>query len=369
MKFAFIIHPIDPKADVARKYPLLSHMPVSWIDFFSRYFPPLCLSHIQDIESTQGARTEGWLLSCPFTPRSMQHVPLEKAYAKIARTAELGQRLGAEIVGLGAFTSVIGDAGYTLSQRLDVPLTTGNSYTIAVVLETLQAAAQQVGIDIRQATIGILGATGAIGRACTHYAARHTQRIVAIGRDTFKLEQLAQEMVAQGLPTPHTTTEIGALNQANLIIAAASHDGPLIKTEHVNAGTVICDVALPKSVDAAIDATRPDVLVIDGGVVRLPGTPKMGFHFGLGQGLVYACMAETMLLALEGHAQDFTIGRDIRLEQVAMITQLATKHGFHVDGLRFRGQPISQDRIAQVREHIASNTGSFQDLETEEVKA
>ena len=49
---------------------------------------------------------------------------------------KLAQDLGAKVVGLGAFTAVIGDAGITVSNNVDVAVTTGNSYTVATALES-----------------------------------------------------------------------------------------------------------------------------------------------------------------------------------------------------------------------------------------
>jgi hypothetical protein len=50
--FAFIIHPIDPKRDVSRKYPILGkYLSERQIDFFSTFFPPVYISEIEGIES------------------------------------------------------------------------------------------------------------------------------------------------------------------------------------------------------------------------------------------------------------------------------------------------------------------------------
>jgi hypothetical protein len=47
--FAFIIHPIDPKRDVSRKFPLLGRvLNERQIDFFSTFFPPVYISEIDD---------------------------------------------------------------------------------------------------------------------------------------------------------------------------------------------------------------------------------------------------------------------------------------------------------------------------------
>jgi len=50
--FAFIIHPIDPKRDVSRKFPLLGRIfNERIINFGSTFFPPLLLSEVQGITS------------------------------------------------------------------------------------------------------------------------------------------------------------------------------------------------------------------------------------------------------------------------------------------------------------------------------
>ena len=50
--FAFVIHPIDPKKDVSRKFPLLGKMlSPGLIHFFSTFFPPVYLAEIEGISS------------------------------------------------------------------------------------------------------------------------------------------------------------------------------------------------------------------------------------------------------------------------------------------------------------------------------
>lgn len=67
--FAFIIHPIDPKRDVSRKFPLLGKvLSERQIDFFSTYFPPIYISEIEGITSTAtGKEIKGWFIACPYT--------------------------------------------------------------------------------------------------------------------------------------------------------------------------------------------------------------------------------------------------------------------------------------------------------------
>ena len=182
--FAFIIHPIDPKRDVQRKFPTLGKiLPVPAINFLSRFFPPLYISHITGIRSTaMGKEVEGWFVACPFTPQRMMTLPPQVVYRKIIATAKKAQSLGARIVGLGAYTSVVGDAGITIGRCLDIPVTTGDSYTVAVAVEAIKTAAQRMAIDVSTATAAVVGASGAIG-AVSALASAFPARVAAVVRD------------------------------------------------------------------------------------------------------------------------------------------------------------------------------------------
>ena len=72
--------------------------------------------------------------------------------------------------------------------------------------------------------------------------------------------------------------------------------------------------------------SRHQVLVIESGEIELPGEVRMR-NIGLPPGVVYACLAETVVLALEGRYETFTIGRNIEWEKVKEIYRLGLKHG------------------------------------------
>ena len=148
--FAFVIHPLNPKRDVARKYPLLARvLPIPLIYFFSHFWPPVYLSHVTGVRSEAvGKEIEGWLVACPFSTQQILRVPPQMVYGKVVQAGRLAQRLGARILGLGAFTSVVGDGGATIAQRLDIPVTTGHSLTMAVAIEALEKAARSRGIQL-----------------------------------------------------------------------------------------------------------------------------------------------------------------------------------------------------------------------------
>jgi fatty aldehyde-generating acyl-ACP reductase len=343
--FAFMVHPIEPQKDVARKFPLLGKLPTGVIDYFSRFFPPVYLSHIVGIRSEKtGDEIEGWLVACPMTPRRMLAVPTASAYRKIIRTGRMAERLGASILGLGAFTSIVGDAGVTVSQSLSVPVTTGNSLTIAMAVEACLEASKRIGLEPVRCTAAVVGAYGSTGRACAQLLARTIPEMLLVGRRQERLEETAEIIESMGAKaTP--TTDLNIIRKADMVLAATSAVDPIIEPEHLKPGAVVCDVARPRNVSRRVTELRDDVLVIEGGVVEVPGEVDFGFDFGFPPGKAYACMAETMILALEGRFECYTIGKKVSLGRVDEIGRLAHKHGFRLAGFRCFERTLTDDEI------------------------
>ena len=118
-----------------------------------------------------------------------------------------------------------------------------------------------------------------------------------------------------------------------MVLTATSAARPVIQPEHLKHGAVVCDVARPLDVSPRVARERDDVLIIEGGVVDVPGEVDFGFDFGLPPGKAYACMAETMVLALEGRYENYSLGKQVRIKQVREIAQLAHKHGFRLSSI------------------------------------
>jgi fatty aldehyde-generating acyl-ACP reductase len=353
--FAFIIHPVNPKRDVQRKFPLLGKiLPESTINFLSQYFPPVYISHITGITSSAtGKEVEGWFIACPFTPKQMVSLPPETVYKKVIATGKLAQKLGAKILGLGGFTSVVGDAGITVSKHLDIPVTTGDSYTIAIAVEATLIAAQRMNIYPAEATAAVVGATGAIGRVCAPLLTRHVAKMVLIGRKPAALKQVQALVEAQGQAQVQVSTDMRDLQQVDMVLTVTNAIETVIESHHLKSGAVVCDVARPRDVSRQVVEKRDDVLVIEGGMVKVPGPVNFNFNFGFPPGMAYACMAETITLALEGCYKSYTLGKEITLEQVETMATMATQHGFEVSGFRSFELPVTDEQINQIKQNTA----------------
>ncbi len=354
--FGFIFHPISIKEDVSRKWPVVGKvLTEGQINFFSRFFPPVDISFIHGIVSeATGAEAQGWFIACPYTPPTMMRLPVQEVYRKLVACGKNLTEKGAKIVGLGAYTSVVGDAGQTIADRLEVPVTTGDSYTVYIAVEAMREAARVMGINLDEAKVAVVGATGAIGGTCAEMLAHSVPDLVLIGRREDALDDARIRCEGQRA-TVSASTDIKAIYDADLILTVTSATHSVIEPHHLKPGAVICDVARPRDVSKRVLEQRDDVLVIEGGMVEVPGPVDFGFDFGFPSGKSFACMAETIALSLEGRYEDYTIGKHITIGQALEIGEIATRHGFRLSGFRTFEKPVTDAQIERVRQRAQEN--------------
>jgi predicted amino acid dehydrogenase len=141
------------------------------------------------------------------------------------------------------------------------------------------------------------------------------------------------------------------LPEMDMIVTATSGAGKrVLDIMAVKPGCVITDVARPLDLSAEDVAKRPDVLVIESGEIELPGDDVQMRNIGLPPGVAYACLAETIALALEGRYETFTIGRNIEWEKVKEIYKIGLKHGMKLAAIAGVNGVYSDEDIARVRE-------------------
>jgi predicted amino acid dehydrogenase len=295
-------------------------------------------------------------------------LPPPVVYRKVIQTGRYAEKLGARLLGLGAFTSVVGDGGITIAQNLNIPVTTGDSYTIAIAVRAIREAAQMMDTPLDQATVAVIGATGAIGSVSAEMLAPEAEKMLLIGRRREKLAQVAEKVRRSGGKNVSFSDDINLVKQAHLIITVTSALDTIIEPQHLRRGAVVCDVARPRDISWQVAKQRPDVLVIEGGMVQVPGSVDFGFNFGFPPQMAYACMAETMALTLEQRYESFTLGKDIKLSQVLTIDKIAQEHGFKLSGFRSFERAITNTEINKIK--LKQNTHMkafevFQETETE----
>ncbi len=355
-RFAFVIHPLS--AENIFNHPLLKYLrflPKGLVERLIANMRPLYLSRITGVRSqATGQEVEGYLLSLGATPRELMRRKPGFTYRRLIVASRMAQQLGAEIMGLGAFTKVVGDAGMTVAYKSDIAVTSGNSLTVVATLEAAKQAVIKMGAsDLTTGRAVVIGATGSIGAVCSRLIAQAIGDVVLVAPRPEKLIPLKRIIEAE---TPGARVIIATdgsphLPDADLVITTTTAIGQkVIDVLKLKPGCVVCDVARPPDVKEEDARLRPDILVIESGEVLLPGEPDFGFDIGLPPGVAYACLAETAVLAMENRFESFTLGRNIEMEKVKEMYRLFHKHGLQLEGLRSFGRYITDEELVARRE-------------------
>jgi acetylornithine/succinyldiaminopimelate/putrescine aminotransferase/predicted amino acid dehydrogenase len=389
--FAFLVHPLYLRnyKEFEESLEIFSAQEIK--DLFDRVndvLEPFVISKTR-ITSKTGKTAYGEFICVARTADELMNMPKEQSFKELSAAVNLAKERGANIVGLGAYTSVVTKGGRDL-RNLGVALTTGNSYTVAAAVDATLDAAERLGVPIQDTVAAVVGATGSIGRATALFLAEQVNSLILIGNPNNeehsrrRLQKLIAEiyqflnredlhsggalysfvrnhplvparnagieqyqefaaLVEQESPLIYTVELEKYLPLADIVVTATSQVNSLITPAMLKFGAVVCDVARPADVGVEVKEARPDVLVIDGGVIAVPGAPDLGWNFGFEKGLAYACMSETMMLALEGLYEHYSLGVDINTEVIGFFKKLAKKHGFKLAGLRSFDKPLSEE--------------------------
>ena len=369
-KFSFIIHPLGRSQlfQLPIIKPLL-HTPVAkHIEDIMAHSPGFYYGKISGIVSqATGKEVVGELWAVPMTPKVMLKQEPEKVYATLNKLCDDAFKTGSKLIGLGAYTKIVGDAGVTVNDRSPIPVTTGNSLSATSTLWAAGIAIEKMGLVKKkktqyQGSAMIVGATGSIGKVCARILATQWKRIIIAAPRPYKVLELVNELKAQhpGVEIIGTSSPDRYSGECDLIITSTSAQGEaVLDIMKVKPGCVICDVSRPFDISLEDACKRPDVLVIASGEVTLPGNIEISRTLNLPGNTVYACLAETALLAMEGRFESFSLSRELSYERVIEIDQLARKHGVKLSAIMGHTGEISSEEIDLCRAHALKALSSL----------
>jgi predicted amino acid dehydrogenase len=360
-RFAFVIHPLSQEF-IRKGFPIPKGTPkfiMDRVETVAAHMPPMVYCKMENIVSPTGAEAEGWLITVGGTPREMLARSPEFTYRRLLMASKMAEKMGAQIMGLGAFTKVVGDAGITVARRSRLPVTTGNSYSASGALWAAADAMKRMGLveapkkrgERIKAKTMVIGASGSIGSVSARLLAMAFEEVVIAARDLKKLEEL-KKSILEDTPDAKVTCSIDyddLLGDMDMVVTSTSGAGKkILDITKVKPGCVITDVARPLDLPPEEVAKRPDVLVIESGEIELPTKVKGMKSIGLPPNVIYACLAETIVLALEGRFEVFTIGRDTEWEKVKEIYKLGIRHGMKLAAISGVNGVFSDADIAKV---------------------
>jgi fatty aldehyde-generating acyl-ACP reductase len=326
--FAFLFNPIDLK-HIREFWPITRLMP----DFFIKAFlkdQGFKISHLKNFKSTQDKEIQGYFIVSPLLPEHAGELDEELVLDKIITASYLARDLGADLLGLGGYASVIADKKPMLHKHLKTPVTSGTSFTAWSVIEALHRTAKAKNIDLKKSTLCVNTATSSIGSLCSRKLASSFAKIILNAKHNDKLETLRQDILQLNNVEVQIEEDASkAIKEADIIIAANIGREPAFNMDEVKANAVVLDICLTRHI-AAKSNHRPDISVVEGGIVKLPVTSHSAINVGLPKDMVCASMAETMILTFEERFTTCSLGENINLDKLEPIADLAVRHGFEV---------------------------------------
>ncbi len=324
-------------------------------EFLSSLFfahPSFKLYDIINFKSKTGETVNGCFIIATFIP-DMVDRDQWTVFSKVVRACKLAEKYGVGIVSLGGFTSIVGEKiSQEMSSQVDVPVTTGNTFTAAMVIAGISKAARLLGLDIAKAKIAVIGGTGDIGSGCARVLADKCRELIITGRTKSNLKKLEGELKRKRKARVKATTDNkSAVHGADIIIAAASASAAILDIEWFKPGAIICDVGYPKNVSYNF-TSREDIFIFSGGLA----CPPMPFQVPIDTGLpsvnsIYGCFAESIILALEKRYEPYSIGRgNITGEKIEEIRALGEKHGFELADFYWGHRKIDDAMVKKIKE-------------------
>jgi fatty aldehyde-generating acyl-ACP reductase len=296
------------------------------------WIPPRVICHV-DAESITGAHARGLYIDSFIPPDRLEAAYVHENIARVRAAASCAINAGAKIVSLGGFSSILIEGNFAqLPHRSNTVFTTGNTLTVAFIVQGIQEMCARENRNIRKSTLLIVGATGDVGSGCARCLAPFVKRVLLNARNVERLRRLAAELQADGVQVEIATDLQRFSAEADVVICAASLASPSLLLGRITPDAIVCDAGYPKNLSPKAEMRGAKVFF--GGLGQITGGMRFtpDFHGILNRhpfpDVVHGCLLEGMALALEHRFEPFSNGRGfITKQRVDEMEKIAARHG------------------------------------------
>src|SRR5579859_1476198 len=217
------------------------------------WIPPRAVCHVDigSIISTKsgGARARGLYIDSFISPDRLEAAYVHENIARVRKAAACAIQAGAKIVSLGGFSSILIEGNFDqLPQRNVTVFTTGNTLTVAFIVQGIHKMCALGGRDISRSTLLIVGATGDVGSGCARCLAPLARRVLLSARNVERLRKLAAELEDEGVEVEVATDLQQFSAEADVVICAASLASPSLLLGRIAPDAIVCDAGYPKNI-------------------------------------------------------------------------------------------------------------------------
>jgi len=299
------------------------------------WIPPRAVCHVE-VRSATGANARGLYIDSFIPPDRLDGGSVRDNIGRVRAAADCAIRAGAKIVSLGGFSSILIEGNFDLlPERHGTVFTTGNTLTVAFIVQGIVRTCAMQGRDMSRSTLLIVGASGDVGSGCARCLGPLVRRVLLHARNAERLSRLAAELRTNGMDVEIGTHLEQFSSSADIVACAASLASPSLLLGRVAPEAIICDAGYPKNLHP--DVRMPRATVFFGGLGQITGGLSFSPDFSgvLNRhpfpDVAHGCLLEGMALALEGQFEPFSLGRGfITRKRVQEIEAIAARHGIHL---------------------------------------
>lgn len=317
----FMTHLID--LDSVRNFDqALQKLPEASLKHFMNELGPMggtVTYHEQIIQGANGNKIKlqlnGMTVSSAYFENALR-TQSHDGYLKVKQAVQEAIQSGSKYIGLGQFTSIASDNGTAFLNQNEAVVTTGNSLTVGIAYRELLRSLEVKGKKLSDCKVGIVGAAGNICNIYAQLMADEAKSLVLVHREPFSESpkfQQAVKLILQNSKISEkqilATHELHDLKDCDLVISGTNSAKQLLLPDFFKDHAILLDIAVPSNVHPSLIDNQRGIEYIQGGYVQLPMNQKL-IHpvCPAPHGQIFACMAETITLALMRHQDHFSIG-------------------------------------------------------------
>jgi predicted amino acid dehydrogenase len=318
--------------------------------------------HLTGIVSPTGEQAEGWILHMPVTADQVAARGVDYAEQRLKEATKLAHRLGAQVLGVGAFAHEMSEAVARVAARAELPITSGMSYLVSANMWAAKAAMMSLGTVEQdeqgraKGTAMVIGAGSSAGSVAAELLGLVFHRLVIVDDEPDRLLDLVDRIAERN---PHCTVEVATrpdryVADADLVVTGLEGGwaGKVDLKTGIKSGAVLLDCLRPSEFDEEQARGRPDVLVVRAGELEMPGPVELDVKLGPPQKVAFGSLAEAVVLALEGRYECFTLGNQVEFDKVREIYKLGLRNGMQLAGMRGPFGKVGGTAVKLVRERV-----------------
>jgi len=348
--FALVGHPENWRAAAevfsALRGPERAPLPDDELQEILPWIPPRAVCQV-DVKSIADAEAHGLYIDSFIPPDRLDAACVRENLTRVRAAASYAIKAGARMVSLGGFSSILIEGNFDqLPPGHQTVFTTGNTLTVAFIVQGIERMCALEGRDLRRSTLLVVGATGDVGSGCVRCLAPKVGRVLLHARNAERLRRLAAELEAESIEVETATNVEEFSEEADLVICAASLPSPSLLLGRIAPDALVCDAGYPKNLSA--DAVSSRATVFFGGLGQITGGLRFepDLHGILNRhpfpDVAHGCLLEGIALTLEGRFEPFSRGRGaITPRLVEEIESIAARHGIYLAPFFNAGGPVA----------------------------